>query len=74
MDPIIGPLMLFSGVFIMFFGLPITGAFILTRLLGAPQITTIPSFPTVMPLPTPIEIPISVKKTYHKGRLIWVDA
>jgi hypothetical protein len=74
MDPLIGSLMLFSGVFILFFGLPIGASFLLTRVLGKPQLRTLPNFPTVMPLPTPVDIPILVKKIYHKGKVIWVDA
>ena len=77
MNPLFGTLMLFSGILLLFFGVPISGLFLMSMLgpasiepLGRP----IPTAPIVMPVPGLLGEPISIRKVSHKGHYIWVDA
>lgn len=77
MNPILGTLMLFSGILLLFFGVPISGLFLMSMVgpasiepLGGP----IPTAPIVMPIIEPLGDPICIQKVSHKGNYIWVDA
>lgn len=80
MNPLLGTLMLFSAILITFFGLPVAGLFIMSRISPANLNTATPitmeSFDTLQPkeTPQPVSMPITIKKIRHKGNYIWVDA
>ena len=78
MNPLLGTLMIFSGIILTFFGLPIAGLFVMSQIsppklqpvgLGTPLDTSQP-----METPQPVSIPITIKKIRHKGNFVWVDA
>jgi hypothetical protein len=70
--------MIFSSILLAFFGLPITGLFLMSKFFPA-SIKPIAGGPlTINPslelMPEPLGLPISVKKIRNKGNIIWVDA
>jgi len=77
MNPLIGTLMIFSGMLLLFFGVPISGLFLMS-LLGPPSTVTISkpmsSTPMASPVPEFIGVPITIQKVFHKGNFVWVDA
>ncbi len=77
MNPLIGTLMLFSGILILFFGVPISGLFLMSMLGPASTVSIgkpMPITPLASPMPDFIGDPITIQKVYHKGHFVWVDA
>jgi hypothetical protein len=77
MNPLIGTLMLFSGILILFFGVPISGLFLMSMLGPASTVSIskpMPITPMASPMPDFIGDPITIQKVYHKGNFVWVDA
>lgn len=77
MNPLIGTLILFSGIFCLFFSVPISGLFLMSKLGPAsiePTSRPIPTAPTLMPIPEPLGEPICIQKVSHRGNYVWVDA
>ncbi len=73
MNPLIGTVMIFAAIILAFFGLPIAGLFIMSRISPANIQPTGPEVP-LETVAKPLSMPITVKKVYHKGHLVWVDA
>lgn len=76
MNLLIGTLVLFSAIFLMFFGVPITGLFLMSMIgpaslapIGKPIFADPVSFEEL-----PQQDPICIQKVAHKGNYIWVDA
>jgi len=67
MNPMLGTLLIFGGILFVFFIMPIISLIGFTIVLGEADLTPIPRI--TFPFP-----PLSLKKTYHKGKIIWVDA
>jgi hypothetical protein len=77
MNPLIGTLMLFSGILILFFGVPISGLFLMSMLGPASTVSITKPMsitPMASPMPDFIGDPITIQKVYHKGNFVWVDA
>lgn len=77
MNPILGTLMLFSGILLLFFGVPISGLFLMSTLGPAsvePIFRPIQTLTASMSVPEPLGDPICIQKVSHKGNYIWVDA
>jgi len=77
MNPLIGTLMLFSGILLLFFGVPISGLFLMSMLGPAstvPISKPMPITPMARPIPDLMGEPITIQKIFHKGNFIWVDA
>lgn len=77
MNAIIGTLWVALTIMLIFFGLPLSGIFLLGLISPAPVIPLMkpePIIPTDIPLISPTEIPIYIKKVIHRGNYIWVDA
>lgn len=69
--------MLFSGILILFFGVPISGLFLMSMLGPASTVSISKLMPNTLmasPMPDFIGDPITIQKVFHKGNLIWVDA
>jgi hypothetical protein len=69
--------MLFSGILILFFGVPISGLFLMSMLGPASTVSIskpMPITPMASPMPDFIGDPITIQKVYHKGNFVWVDA
>ena len=77
MNPLIGTLMLFSGILLLFFGVPISGLFLMSIFGPAstvPISMPMPITPMASPMPDFLGDPITIQKVFHKGNFIWVDA
>ena len=77
MNPLFGTLMLFSGMLLLFFGVPISGLFLMSMVGPAstePISRPMPITPLANPIPELLGDPITIQKISHKGHYIWVDA
>ena len=69
--------MLFSGMLLLFFGVPISGLFLMSMLGPAstePISRSMPITPLTNPIPEFQGDPITIQKISHKGNYVWVDA
>jgi hypothetical protein len=77
MNPLFGTLILFAGIFLLFFGVPISGLFLMSMLGSAstkPIIKPMSITPIASPMPDFLGDPITIQKISHKGHYVWVDA
>ncbi len=77
MNPLIGTLMLFAGILLLFFGVPISGLFLMSMLGPASTVSIsnpMPITPIASPMPDFLGDPITIQKVSHKGHYVWVDA
>ena len=68
MNPIIMTVILSASILFVFFVMPVISLIGFTVTLGKADIT-----PIVKKV-HPTYLPLSLKKTTHKGRVVWVDA
>ncbi len=68
MNPIIMTVILFVNILFVFFVMPVISLFGFTVILGEADLT-----PIVKKV-YPTNLPLSLKKITHKGRVVWVDA
>ncbi|MFA9496522.1 MAG: hypothetical protein ACERKS_11470 [Candidatus Bathyarchaeota archaeon] len=77
MNPIFATLMLFSGILLLFFGVPISGLFLMSMIGPAspePISRPMPIAPIANPMSEFLGDPITIQKVSYKGNYIWVDA
>lgn len=77
MNPLFGTLILFAGIFLLFFGVPISGLFLMSMLGPAstePISKPMSITPIESPMPDFLGDPITIQKISHKGHYVWVDA
>ncbi len=69
--------MLFGGILLLFFGVPISGLFLMSMLGPASTVSIsnpMPITTIASPMPDFLGDPITIQKVSHKGHYVWVDA